>query len=436
MTNNTICPIPWIHLGIQQNGDLRQCCQMISSPHGKFFDQAGKAIKFDKENIDTIQNHPSLKKIRKEMIEGQKPAACNLCWTEESDGITSKRQHMLQIYPISEHLSNTSADGTVTEHNLKYIDLRLGNLCNLKCRSCGPSDSSLWVDDYATLNQVDNRASLNYYNSHRYDLIKTHKGWQIDSNDFNWHENPNFHTWLETKITNGLDRIYFTGGEPTINKQHLKILNRIIELSSASNITLEYNTNMVAIPPSLLDLWKHFKSINIGASIDATGTLAKYIRYPGRWQDVEKNCDMIGYSQIHQLRGGIATTVSILNIRHFLELTKWVINKNYNNFDRFPSWHVLHGPEYLNIQALPLHVKHEISIEYQDFYAWITKNYGQTMGQNLEKYYSGIISFMFEKDLSHKLVELAFATKNLDKLRNESLAIQLPWLHDILKDLS
>jgi MoaA/NifB/PqqE/SkfB family radical SAM enzyme len=437
MNNNTLCPIPWNHIGIQQNGDLRQCCQMIANPNGKFFNDDGTAIKFDIETIDAVQNHHSIKKIRKEMMAGEKPDACNLCWSEEENGIDSKRKSMLQTYPMEKMLEATSSDGTINidQHRLEYLDLRLGNLCNLKCRSCSPTDSSLWVEDYAELTQINGKAKLNYYNSKHYDIIKTNKGWQIDSNDFNWHENPRFHSWLDTKIQNGLDRIYFTGGEPTVNKQHFKILDRIIEMSAANNITLEYNTNMVAIPPSLLEKWKKFKAISIGASVDATGKLASYIRHPGRWSDVEKNCDMIGYSQIPHLHGGIATTVSILNIRHFLDLTKWLINKRYTNFNIFPSWHLLHGPDYLNIQTLPVSIKEEIANEYESFYIWIASNHSDQMSQDIKKYYSGIISFMFKTDLSHKLPKLAVVLRKLDELRGESLEEQLPWLNDIIKNI-
>jgi len=435
MTCNTLCPIPWNHLAIQQNGDLRQCCQMIHAPNGKFIDD-DIAARFIADDIVHIRNHASIKAIRSEMLAGSKPAACQLCWDEEDAGISSKRQSMQEIYNVEEMINATSPDGTidVDQIPLAYLDLRLGNLCNLKCRSCGASDSSLWVDDHAELTHENNVATLDFYNSRKYDIIKTNGVWKIDTDHFNWHDDPAFHTWLDTQIQSGLNRLYFTGGEPTINKQHLRILKRIIELGKETVISLEYNSNMVAIPPQLLSIWSKFSNVSIGASIDAIGDLATYIRHPGRWLDVEKNCDAIGYGQIPQIHGGVSSTISILNVRHFLDLTKWLLSKNYCNINNIPSWHVLHGPKHLNIQVLPVDVKAQIEQEYNEFYIWVSNNISETTGAQIREYYSGIIRFMYKDDLSSQLVELKIAMSKLDKLRNESLHAQIPWLANILNN--
>ena len=438
MTSNTFCPLPWNHLAIQQNGDLRQCCQMIASPFGKFFNDDGEAERFDADKIDEIRNHESIKSVRAAMLRGDRPESCNLCWTEEDSGIHSKRMSMItQYYSDGLVEDATLPDGTIDVEKipLAYMDLRLGNLCNLKCRTCGPSDSSLWVGDHAKLTQKDDKAVLNYYNSHMYDIVKSGGTWKIDSDHFDWHKDQKFHTWLDTQIRTGLNRIYFTGGEPTVNTHHMKILKRIIELGRSRHITLEYNSNMVAIPPQLLDLWKNFNRINVGASIDAMGDLATYIRHPGRWNDVEKNCDAIGYNQIPQIGSSITSTISVLNVRHFLDLSKWLLTKKYTNIQSWPSWHVLHRPEYLNIQILPTHIKTQIEQEYEDFYTWYSENINAKDGRAIKEYYSGIIRFMWKEDLSIHLPKLKHFTASLDRIRGESLELQLPWLNSIIKDI-
>ncbi len=161
-------------MGIQQNGDLRQCCQMVNKPFGKFIDENNNSLKFSHENVDLSRNHKVSKQIRKEMLAGQKPSACSLCWKEESIGIFSKRKSMLKQYDIDSLIQHTESDGTIDldKTPLNYLDLRLGNLCNLKCRSCGPGDSSLWVDDFAELTQKDGKVIMNYYGEKNYDIIK------------------------------------------------------------------------------------------------------------------------------------------------------------------------------------------------------------------------------------------------------------------------
>jgi hypothetical protein len=62
-----LCPIPWNHIGIQQNGDLRQCCQMTKSPFGKFVSN-GVASRFSEENVNLARNHESIKQLRREMM--------------------------------------------------------------------------------------------------------------------------------------------------------------------------------------------------------------------------------------------------------------------------------------------------------------------------------------------------------------------------------
>lgn len=72
MTSKTLCPIPWNHLGIQQNGDIRQCCQMIENPYGKIIDD-GVAAKFDPATVEALR---SFKSLRRSMMVGAKSAAC------------------------------------------------------------------------------------------------------------------------------------------------------------------------------------------------------------------------------------------------------------------------------------------------------------------------------------------------------------------------
>ena len=432
----TFCPIPWNHLAIQQNGNLRQCCQMTDAPFGHFMD-GDQALRFDADNIDTIRNHHSIKNIRSAMLKGQRPTACNLCWTEEDSGIVSKRMSMNEIYPADQYLAATKSDGTIdiTASPLAYLDLRLGNLCNLKCRSCGPTDSSLWVEDHGNLLSEQDSPTFNFYGANTYKIQKNGSSWKIDSDDFNWHQSGEFHEWLNGQIVKNVTRIYFTGGEPTVNKYHVQILEEIIALGKSHSITLEYNSNMVAIPQSLLKLWKNFYAVHIGASIDAIGSLASYIRHPGRWPDVEKNCDSIGYGQIPQISCGIATTVSVMNIRHFIDLTKWAISKQFTSIRSIPSWHVLHGPKYFSIQVLPKEIKSSIEQEYHQFYNWVSENFGENDRKNIEQYYSGIIRFMWQEDLTKYLPQLKKTLHKVDKLRGENLADQIPWLDEILEQV-
>lgn len=406
---------------------------MIYKPFGKYLD-GETARRFDPNTMDAARNHATAKALRTALMNGEQPSACRLCWDEEAVGVHSLRQTMLQQYDMTASLAATAEDGSIDVNRvpLRYLDLRLGNLCNLKCRSCGPADSSLWVEDHAELTQRDGVAQMPYYGSQTYRLHKKHGTWKIDSDDFEWHTDPAFHAWLDDQLRHGLERLYFTGGEPTVNKSHLRILDRIIALGCAEQVTLDYNTNMVAIPPSLLTLWAQFKHVSIGASIDAIGDLAGYVRHPSRWSIVEKNLDAIGYGQLANVTFNLASTISVLNVRHFIDLTKWFMGKAYQTINRYPCWHLLHGPAPLSIQVLPDQMKRVIAGEYEAFYQWVATHHGEEEQANARRIYDGIIRFMQQASTTELLPELKTRTASLDRLRQERLHDHLPWLADIL----
>ncbi len=405
------------------------------APYGKVIVD-GKAAHFDAPLMDSARNAEGLKQIRRDMMEGKQPPACNLCWKEEALGIFTKRQTMLRIYNMARLLSHTEADGTIDTDNLPlhYLDLRLGNLCNLKCRSCGATDSSLWIADHAKLYpRKDGTAPLLFYGSKVYNILPDGNDYRIDSNDFEWYNNPDFHTWMDERIMHGLNRIYFTGGEPSINKHHMAVLDRIIELEKASDFVLEYNSNMIAIPPRLLKQWSQFKEVHIGASIDAMGPLAHYVRHPTNWNFIERTLDQIGYGQIPSIIAGFSTTISILNIRQFVEMSRWLITKFYTSIRKYPSWHLLHEPPYYSIQCLPFDMKVIVEGEFEEFFQWVEKNFGKAEAIGVRNNYAGIIRFMKQKSTTHRLKELKEITLKLDKIRNEKMADHLPWLAEILE---
>lgn len=424
-----VCPIPWVHIGIQQNGDYRMCCQMIGTPNGKL-NNDGKFENIKDCSISDARNHQVYKNIRVQMLNGEKPTECNLCYQEEVLSLNSKRKNMLMKYNSSEYATNTDSDGTIDTEKfpLRYIDIRFGNLCNLKCRYCGPTDSSLWYDDFVKLS---GKKSFNYYNSKQYDLKLVNKNWKVDSVDFEWYESEQF--WQNIKsLLPYIDRYYFTGGEPTINKTHFSLLQLIIDEGFSGNVTLEYNSNMVAIPEKLYELWKKFRRVEIGCSLDGYQEYAKYLRYPSEWPDLEKNIDRLGRST-RNIIGGISTTVNVYNILNFLDLSKWLVSKNYKNIKKTPSYHVLMGPNEMSIQVLPADTKEIIKAEYEKFYQYLETTYGKNTSDRFRRVYAGIINFMMAKDQSHLLPKLCKTTSDLDNIRDESIEQVIPWLAEILK---
>ena len=432
---STLCPIPWNHLEIQQNGDLRICCMCIYEPFGKL-EKDGVMANIKNTTLDEARNLPMIKELRKSMINGEKHPMCNQCWDHEAVGLPSKRKSMLKIYG-DEGWTLSNPDGTINtkEFPLTYVDVRFGNLCNLACRSCGPSDSSLWVDDYLKLSGQE-VATMVYYSSKEYKIAKVNNKAEIitDPEDFTWYEQDKFWKEIDTHAKY-IDRLYFTGGEPSINKTHFKLLEYLIEKGYSKHITLEYNSNMVAIPEKLYGWWEQFESVGVGCSIDGINEYANYIRPPSEWDVLEKNLDRMGYSNSEKIKGSISTTISIYNIFHFLDITRWLLEKKYTNIDAVPSFHMLEGPEYLNVQALPSETKQLVVEEYEKFFNELETNHSRKRSLFFRRRYSGILTHMMSGDLSDRLPKLKIATQKVDELRNQSLAKTIPWLAKILDNV-
>lgn len=425
--SKTFCPIPWMHSSIMQDGRFRICCQCIHPPHGNM-EIDGEFVKIQTHTIDEARNTKELKELRKELLNGNKPSLCKLCWDEESSGLESRRIGITKQYPneMSFAIDNTNEDGSIdtTKFPIKYFDLRFGNLCNLKCRYCGPMDSSMWYEDYfklSKLNHTDNDVKFGFKDGYE---IKPHgSSYKINSNDFEWYLDEKF--WQEIEgVLPYIDRFYFTGGEPLINKFHIRLLELCIKLDIAKNIQIDYNSNGVAIPDVLYQLWPLFKKVFIGFSIDGIYGMANYLRYPSKWENIETNLDKIDSYNIPNLKCHLSSTISIFNIYNFLEIVEWLMSKNYNNFLNTPIFHVLANPDFMSVQILPDNAKSDIFKTYNLFF----EKY-----PNLKNKYSGIIDYMIASKTDYeKLNNLKVNTAFLDSIRNNSLEKEIPWLHDIL----
>lgn len=438
---HTICTIPWQHLAIQQNGDYRICCQIIDKPYGKL-SQDDKFLNAQSSTFESIRNHPTLAELRKSMINGEKHSLCNLCWKDEANGLNSKRIFMSGINDpdyIEKIEKLTKDNGTidVTDFPITYLDLRFGNLCNLKCRSCGPNDSSLWYEDYYNMSGGTNESiPLWFYGSTDYKIGRSGKTFDIigpHSDDFKWYEKESFWTEFELNIQN-VDRLYLTGGEPLVNKAHFKLLQMCVDHGVAEKISLEYNTNMHAVPELIYELWSHFKSIDVGCSIDGINDMANYLRPPSTWVGLEKNIRSFAMLKHQSLHVKLSTTISVFNILNFLELSDWLVKNETNNLQGMPSFHVLHNPDYMSVQVLPIETKQWIVAQYENFFVEAETKYSKDWAEAFRRCYAGILSFMMGTDKTHLLPVLKEKTIMLDKLRNQDLSLIAPWLYKILKE--
>ncbi len=433
--SNTFCPIPWDHVSLRSNGDLRVCCQCVYNDQAVLKKEDGSIYNSKYDTVKDSRNAAILKEIRKSMLEGNQHDACKMCWDEENIGVNSKRKHanIMGLIPFEEARFITEDDGTLidVERPIAYYDLRLGNKCNLKCRSCGPADSSQWYDDWVEAHGMTRFGNKDIGYT---ELVKNKRGnWNPINHTYNWYEESKLMDELKNNLS-FVKRIYFTGGEPTIIHEHMSILELCVKQGVAKNIHLEYNTNMAKMPNKLLSLWEKFQQVSVGCSIDGIEEVAEYLRFPCKWDVVYKNMLALENTKKGNIGGALATTVSVYNVLHFADMIRWQLDQRFTKLRFLPSPHLLKGPRYMALNVLPYDAKIVVENKYDDMLDLVGKKYGPTMRSNVEQLITPYINFMFEEDKSELLPEFWEVTKKMDAIRGQSFEHTFPELYELIKD--
>ena len=440
--SKTFCVLPWIHFATRPNGDMRLCCSANASGAGENHtvglvkNERGQPANFGRETPMSAWNNEYMKDVRLTMLEGKIPASCSKCTAEESRGVASKRiwetgSWMEDGIDVEELIKQTEADGTVPE-SLVYLDLRLGHTCNLKCVMCSPHDSSQWVSDHKKIYPLFQAKEL-----------KEQMSW--DRKDFNnkWHENPDFWKEMYAQIPN-LKQVYFAGGEPLMIREHRWFLEEIIRQGYADKILVRYNTNGLLVDDEIIELWKQFKKVKVGFSIDAVGDRNYYIRYPSDWATIERNLHKLDNTP-DNIQVSIATAIQILNIKHLADFAKWKITQNFKKINLentvggiqagggIINMHLLYIPTFLSIRLLPQADKEEVRKSFGDLANWIHENYRQDedfwkLNPYGWKRWQAILDFMDAEDHTTQLPAFNEYISRLDELRGTNFKQVFPEL--------
>lgn len=439
--SDTFCVLPWIHFATRPNGDMRLCCNANSSGAGSNHtiglvkNETGKPANFGRETPMSAWNNEYMQDVRKTMLEGKIPASCKKCFDEESKNVVSKRMwetvSWIQDNTDIKDLIQHTVDGVVPE-KLLYLDLRLGHTCNLKCIMCSPHDSSQWVADHKKVYPLFQAKEL-----------KDQMNWnRKDFNNF-WHENPDFWKEMYAQIPN-LKQVYFAGGEPLMIREHKLFLEEIIRQGYADKILIRYNTNGLLLDDSIIELWKKFKIVKVGFSIDATDMRNWYIRYPSDWQTIVQNLHKLDNTPPN-IQVSIATAIQILNIKDLAEFAKWKITQNFKkiNLDGTSdgilpgggifNMHLLYIPTFLSIKCLPHEDKTHVHEIFQDLKFWLYDNYSQDKSFWKEnpygwKRWQAVLDFMDSEDHTHLLPAFREYIERMDAVRSTKFKEVFPEL--------
>lgn len=386
MTNlSKVCVLPFTHLATHPDGHTSFCCISDHKNCASHAKRGGMPISLNDVSIREMINSESFKEVRLEMLDGKEPAACKRCYDEERVGIKSKRQEENSRYlESSMHvIENITEDGTINDLDFQFIELRLGNICNLKCRTCNPVSSSKWKKDYSVL-QKDLDFVTDYSN--------------IEEGV--WFEKDSF--WGELlDNTKNLKRIYVNGGEPTLVEKHLHFLLHLIERDMAKDIDLWYNINLTNIPNNILWIWKQFNSVAVTASIDDLFTRNNYIRSGSEWSKIIYNLSVLNCTDWIDL--SICQTLSMYNIYYVAEFYEFFKDHRIHH-----NW--CYDPDYLSPWHLPDNVKDKIIDKCKNLPEYEKNNIIQTLSKpRNEDRFKQFISYNMKLDiLRHTKFEEVF----------------------------
>jgi MoaA/NifB/PqqE/SkfB family radical SAM enzyme len=309
---DTVCPEPWSHLEISNNGSIRPCCIQT--------DIVGS---IQKDQLIDVFHSATMSNLRNNMLNGVRVSGCNNCWATEKAGQLSNRQRRLTL-TAKEFYTDWIDNPTISS-----LDIKPGNVCNFKCRICSPASSSLYASE-ALYYAADPNKIIQIKNN-----ISTGK----------WADTDVFLSELESLLPQ-LTNLDLYGGEPFLLKQLPVMLQKAIDLGVAKNIRLHFNSNGSVFPEKLISLFEQFKEIDIALSIDNTGKRFELER-GSTWEQIEKNVVNFVSLQKHNIRVYLFPTINIQNVLYFEDLLDWAdqigIELTYN---------LLHNPRYLNINNM------------------------------------------------------------------------------------
>ena len=332
--HDKFCVLPWVSLETSPVGTVRPCCLAEE----EITDDAGNKFDLNTASFAGIQNSRYMQDLRQQFLDGRQPQTCRKCWREERSGRTSKRMHTL------DRLKHMIPDQpwTADARPLMFLDLKLGNICNLKCRICGSWSSSTFATEELNYER-DKKAS------HHYVMLRA-GAWPRENQTF----------WSEMdQVVDQIRYIEFTGGEPFMIQEHFDLLQRLVDRGLAGNIEIHYNTNGTQYPEQAEAIWRHFKTVEVAFSIDDVGARFEYQRSNAVWSEVVANIERFRLmrDRLPNLQLQVCSTVNVFNVWYLEELAQWIDTQAFD----FVYWNMMHEAYYFSINTLPESAKQQIA---------------------------------------------------------------------------
>lgn len=260
---------------------------------------------------EELQNSDWLGQVRNTMANGEWPSECRRCQQSERTKGKSIRTNSIDrhklLYPV--------------RNDYLVVGGVLDNICNSACQSCNASLST----KIGTLESGSDYQRVDNYNL--FQSLPLHRIVELDVN----------------------------GGEPTASKNYKKVLNNLPD----NTRIVRMNTNGSRMIREIEDVLKRGVKVIVTMSLDGTGPVHDYARWPIKWSNYKKTVDSYKQLQVkHKLLDlDFWTTVSCLNVADLPNIKKFAESLQIPH-----DWAFLNRPTVLSVKHSNTFTKHAKSL--------------------------------------------------------------------------
>ena len=379
-------------------------CNSCSDSLDYWTDENGTPMDLTTHSLKEIWNSKHRQDIINDLRNGIENPGCEKCWQKERVGIKSKRQISNDIWKINEKTTP------------QYIDLKWGNVCNLKCRHCNPWTSSKWLKEWY---EVD-RAGKQDYKDYVADFQSTQKSYHPDNKE-NFHNT--FNEWFADSTN-----IMLYDGEGMYVKDVQRMFSHAVQSGNSKDIDVYINTNGTIYSEEWIDLLSNFRSVRMAFSIDGVGDSFDYIRSGANWESVVENFKK--YQQLENMQVDIVTTIFTLNVYNCVDMLY-----NIHNELKMPAVNFVYGPEWWDIRILPDDVKRVIYGRNKHRMMMIKPRLDAYTFRMLEEQVDQIQKFLLDdvSDSGAKYDVMRKWIRSIDQSRNENFKDIFPDYNNLIK---
>lgn len=395
------CVLAYTSMYIEPDGKIRPCC--VS---GDFEEE----LNFnDYDSIPELYNAPQMKALRKSMEDGDPMSICDICFKGGNQLMPywNKRwKHKLDDPNLR--------DADYNVKSLDYLDARFSNICNFKCRMCGPGLSSSWNEDYVALEGEYGEKWLRERK-----MIHSDPVGKFTARDLQKIEHMNV-----------------GGGEPWITADFWKLIDSFTD-EQKSEITMYVNTNGSVVKfkgEDIMEKLSKFKEVVIGVSCDGYGKIVEYQRTGFKQERFDKNFShIVEYSKDKpQLIPTLEYTITNMNIFHIQDFIFYIK-------DKWPSigydavhFHWATTPKFYAPALAPKKLKEEI-IEYIEGILTNPRGDGVTYYHGEIREYTAQYSEPIDSSLKQFLNHLKTAdVEAMENLEPNKYSLDAGYFHRIL----